>query len=350
MPGRPPDDLTWQFAQDTFTLTTAELAQKYNVAERTICDWRLHCKRQLNMQVGYGNNETDVPIIEGITADTVDDLTPPEDLWEQAFKAQDKADEIAALRDDQHITLPNRVVGIAQLSDMHFGNPETNYRAAYRDAEIIRDTPFLYAGYNGDGFDNWIKGKLVHLQRGQALTHDGELRMFFDYLQMIENKLLWSISGNHDGWTRQLAGIDAVKTALKGCLCLYDTDEIVFSLSVGPANWVIKARHQWKYQSIFNATHGLEVGWQRGDTDFDIALGGHTHIGTLCRPFYRHEKKRFAILTGTYKVTDPFARQMGVAKSQGLGSGAMIFYPDGRNLFIEDLETAAQFLTWVNNA
>jgi hypothetical protein len=349
LPGKPPDDLTWQFAQDTFTLTTAELAQKYNVAERTICDWRLHCKRVLGMQVGYGNNETDVPVIEGLTADTIDDLTPPEELWEQAFKAQDKADEVAALRDDQHITLPRKVVGIAQLSDTHFGNSNTNYRAARRDAEIVRDTPYLYAGYNGDGFDNWIVHKLMRLQRGQALTHDGEMRLFFDYLQMLEGKLLWAISGNHDGWTRQLAGIDVVRKTLKGCLSLYDEHEIVFSLSVGPSNWVIRARHQWKYSSIFNATHGQEVGWQRGDVDFDIALGGHTHIGTLCRPFYRHEKKRFAILTGTYKINNEHGRELGLPRPKGYGSGAMLFYPDGRNLFIEDLETAAQFLTWVNS-
>ena len=63
MPGRPPDDLVWEFAQDTFTLTTDGLARKYNIAERTVRDWRLHCKRQLSLQVGYGQNETDEPII-----------------------------------------------------------------------------------------------------------------------------------------------------------------------------------------------------------------------------------------------------------------------------------------------
>jgi hypothetical protein len=347
--GRPPEDLVWEFAQDTFSLTTDALATKYNIAERTARDWRLYCKRELGLQVGYGANETDEPRIEGVTADTVDDLVDPQELWDRAFRAQDKAVEIAALRADQHITLPNRVVGLAQLSDMHFGNPETDYRTAYRDAEIIRDTPYLYAGYSGDGFDNWIINKLAHLGRTQVLPHDDELRLFLDYLAMLEGKLLWSISGNHDGWTRALAGIDVVRAALKGCLCLYDTDEVVFDLRVGPSNWTIKARHKWRYNSIYNATHGQEVGWQRGDVDFDIALGGHTHIGTLCRPFFRHEQERLAILTGTYKRTDKFAREIGVAKSHGVGSGALILYPDGRHLFIKDLHTAAEFLTWLNS-
>ncbi|MGB6928993.1 MAG: hypothetical protein WBH05_07205, partial [Syntrophobacteria bacterium] len=168
MPGRPPDDLVWEFAQDTFTLTTDGLARKYNIAERTVRDWRLHCKRQLGLQVGYGQNETDEPIIEGVTADTLDVLVDPQELWARAFTAQDKAVEMAALRADQHITLPNRAVGIAQLSDMHFGNPETDYRTAYRDGEIIRDTPYLFAGYSGDGFDNWIVNKLAHLGRTQV--------------------------------------------------------------------------------------------------------------------------------------------------------------------------------------
>jgi hypothetical protein len=36
--GRPPDDLAQQFAQDTLTLTTHELAGKYEIAESTVRD------------------------------------------------------------------------------------------------------------------------------------------------------------------------------------------------------------------------------------------------------------------------------------------------------------------------
>jgi len=52
--GRPPDELARQFAADTFSLTTHELAGKYGIAESTVRDWRLFCKRYLELEVGYG--------------------------------------------------------------------------------------------------------------------------------------------------------------------------------------------------------------------------------------------------------------------------------------------------------
>lgn len=60
MAGRLPDNLASQFAADTFTLTTHELAGKYDIAESTVRDWRLHCKRKLELAVGYGTGRSAV--------------------------------------------------------------------------------------------------------------------------------------------------------------------------------------------------------------------------------------------------------------------------------------------------
>ena len=345
MAGRVPDDRAGEFAQDTFVLNTHGLSQKYDIAESTARDWRLDCKRRLNLEVGYGTGGSTVeqPVIVGVTADNDKD---PEALWETAFAFQEATEEKVRKRNCQSIELPNEPCGIAFLSDMHFGSAETDYRSARRDAEIVKQTEGLYCGYHGDGFDNWIVGKLTALQRDQALTGDHELQLFLHYLDYLSGKLLWNISGNHDNWTYMLAGVDIVREATKNTMALYDPDEVVVDLKVGPSVWAIKARHKWKYSSIFNPTHAQEVGWQRGDVDFDIALGGHTHVGTYCRPFHRHGKKRFAVLTGTYKVDDKYGRRLGFASPQGLGSGAMLFHPDGRTMWVEDLETAADFLTY----
>jgi hypothetical protein len=52
--GRPPDDLAQQFAKYTLALTTHDLAGKHEIAESTVRDWRLFCKRNLDMEVSYG--------------------------------------------------------------------------------------------------------------------------------------------------------------------------------------------------------------------------------------------------------------------------------------------------------
>src|SRR5690606_1086220 len=106
-------------------------------------------------------------------------------------------------------------------------------------------------------------------------------------------------------------------------------------------------RHQWRFSSIYNATHGVEVGWERGGSDFDIGLAGHTHIASLCRPFVKHGRKRYAVVTGTYKMADSYSDQVGYAPCAGYGCGVMIFYPDGRLQWFEDVKTAGEFLRFL---
>jgi hypothetical protein len=89
------------------------------------------------------------------------------------------------------------------------------------------------------------------------------------------------------------------------------------------------------------------VGWDRGDIDYDWAVGGHTHIGTYCRPFHRHGKRRYAILTGTYKIHDSFGEELNFPSPKDSGCGAMVLHPDGRQWFFEKLHEAAEFLAFL---
>jgi hypothetical protein len=164
--GKVPDELAEQFAADTFELKTHELCEKYDIAQSTAKDWRLDCKRRLNLPTGYGTGSptVDSPLIEGLAAD--DDLIDPDALWDQVIGFQRKKQEMVSRRDRQTVTLPNEPVGIAFLSDTRFGDPATNYEYLRRDAEIIRDTDGLHCEYHSDGLNNWIVPKLARLQRG----------------------------------------------------------------------------------------------------------------------------------------------------------------------------------------
>jgi hypothetical protein len=53
MAGKVPDEKAQEFAADTFTLTTHELAGKYDIAESTVRDWHLHCKRKLELAADF---------------------------------------------------------------------------------------------------------------------------------------------------------------------------------------------------------------------------------------------------------------------------------------------------------
>jgi transposase-like protein len=316
MAGRCPDDKAQVFAADTLELSTRELAKKYGIAISTIKDWRQDARERLGLEVGYGTGQESAELqIEGLGPGE-----NREEIWQKAFLAQERAEVVRQAKDERRITLPNEPCALVVLSDIHFGDPETDHKAARRDAEIVRDTEGMYALFNGDGVNNWIVEKLMSLQRSQALTFREEMTLFVDWLEILGDDLKVVIDGNHEHWTEKLAGIPLLATLLKGKKAIVD--------------------------AVFNPTHGQEVGWERGDDDYDIALGGHTHIGTLCRPFYRHNRKRWAVLTGTYKVGDGFGRSLGFPSPKGRGCGALLFHPDGRMLFVEDLETAAEFLAF----
>jgi len=288
--------------------------------------------------------ETLDPNVVGLgPADDIDEV----DLWARAYRIQERHERIERKRAEQHVYIPGqKAFGWAWLSDLHFGG-STDYRQIRHDAEVIRNTPRLWCAFNGDALNNWIVQKLAHLQRGHSLSLDDEWHLFGSFLRMVKGKLKVVALGNHELWSLVLGGVDPVKDAISDYRVLFDEHEVTYRLHLDDASWLIKQRHQWRGSSVFNPTHGIEVGWQRGSCEFDIGVGGHTHIGTTCRPFFRHGVKKYAVLIGTYS-RNGYGRQLGLPQTVGTGCGAMIFQKDGTITFFENLDTAAEFLEWLN--
>ena len=117
MAGRPPNDLAPQFAQDTLTLTTHELAGKYEIAESTVRDWRLFCKRCLDLEVGYGR-----PRMRFL--DKKEDPGPmgDEDVWALMARMSAQRDMERKARDHLTVVLDqNQPYGLALTGDWHIG-------------------------------------------------------------------------------------------------------------------------------------------------------------------------------------------------------------------------------------
>ncbi len=269
-------------------------------------------------------------------------------LWDRAYRVQDQHEHVEAQRREQYVCIPGeKAFGWAWLSDLHLGGA-TNYRQIRQDAELIQATPRLWCALNGDALNNWIVSKLQFLQRGQSLSFDDEWQLFLSFLRIIRSKLKVIALGNHELWTLVLAGVNPIRDAVSDLAVLFDEHEVTYRLNLDEASWLVKQRHQWRGSSVFNPTHGIEVGWQRGSCEFDIGVGSHTHTGTVCRPFFRHGERKYAILIGTYDA-GRYGRQLGLAKTVGTGCGAMIFQSNGQITFFEDLPTAAEFLRFLND-
>lgn len=351
MAGRPPEDRIQEFVQLSETHSTKELAEYFGKAKRTIRDWKGWLRDKGHL-VGEGNavttGEKEEVTIAGLFADYAETQRPLDEIWEEAKKKQLADERRLVIRNSQFISIPESVpVGFAWFSDIHLGGPHTDYIRVDRDFNIVRDAPGFYGGFHGDLGDNWIIGALAGNARNQSLSILDEIRMGFDLLGRLGPKLLWAVPGNHDNWEYILTGRDSIAQALAGMKLLYDPHEIVFTLKVGDAEWLVKVRHKWRGFSSFNDSHAIEVGWERGNTPFDIGVGGHTHTGTWLRPFVRHETRRYALVTGAYKYDDGYARRMGFRGTCGLGSGATILTPNRDFVFFENLEYAAQYLKFL---
>jgi len=284
------------------------------------------------------------PKITGITP--VDDYDI-NDVWELAELSFDAIQEKERKRKAQKIELGSKPVAIALLSDLHIGNSTTDYRQLRTDAELIKNTDGMYAIFHGDGIDNWIVPKLLMLQRGQAVNFEQELLLFESWLSMIEEKLIVVVSGNHDNWTYSLSGIDIVKRMLRHTKVLYDRDEVRTVINLAGKSWEFCIRHKWLGSSIYNPTHGIER-YSRMGASFDIGIGGHTHIGSLSREFLSYDNRQcMAIITGTYKKYDGFARQLGLPHCPHNGSGAIILNNNGNHMWIRNLQDAADYITFL---
>lgn len=307
---------------------------------------RFATKSEAEQALAQRGPQTESPTIQGITTSEYDSALADR-LWEVAHTVFEENKRVQVAKATQSIDLGSMPTGIAFLSDLHLGSAGTDYKTLMKDTKLIAQTDGMYAAFHGDGIDNWIVPKLQGLQRSQSVSFQTELMLFRRWLELLSTKLLLIVSGNHDNWTNKLSGLDLIPNLLGDTTVLYDPYEIRVTVSCGDGSWDLLVRHKWKYSSIFNPTHGIEVGFDRLSKPFDIGIGGHTHIGTLFRPFYKHGKERLALLTGAYKQLDSFAKEIGYAPTNGTGSGAIIFLPNGKMWYNSDLEIACDYLKYL---
>lgn len=340
----------------------AEIARQLGIADSTVRGaYRRLAKLGVLEWTRGGTPNTKLPAgLEPVaptqnTAAAIDGLTPEDhltdgaELIEHLIARQDKAMSKALRRHSQAVTLPgDKPVAVALLSDLHFGNANTDYKAIRADAELIRDTDGLFAVALGDYHDNWI-GKLIWVANDQPVTLENELALVQHWLNTLGDKLVAAVGGNHESRTKRAAGFDHLKLLLRGSELLYDADEIPFALKLGSAEWKCKLRHRWKGSSIYNESHGMERDLHFGAGNWDIAMQGHTHRGTVFRESYdeREGKIKLTVQIGTYEFHDRYAIQLGMTHRQQSGSGAIVFCPDGRFQGFRDLQLAVEFMRYL---
>ena len=211
-------------------------------------------------------------------------------------------------------------IGLALFSDAHVSATGTDLVGLMEAADFVANTPNLYALGMGDWLDNPIKHK-----GGSVAQIADDLRFLDLLIGRFRGKLLGTTSGNHDDWSKTLAGTDHLLALAKRHRIHYAPDELLWDVEiVDPtdpetvtARWSVATRHQWRRGSALNPGHACWTWWQEEgpnwDTTPDVLAIGHNHVSVVESRQYE-KRDMWAVRPGTFQKDSSFARAKGFGR------------------------------------
>lgn len=242
-------------------------------------------------------------------------------------------------------------IGISFISDQHIAQGgAVALDRMERDARLICNTSGLYAVLGGDGVDNHIKHKAAMVNSESRPAREWEL--YDHYLGFFGHSLVAGISGNHDDWTQDFAGVDVVSQLFKRRKLVFAPDFIVLTVRIqdGPEDegqvYRVKVRHQFRYESSFNKGHSIKRMWEMDQHDFDVGVLCHKHEPHM-EPFIKHGQMRIALRPGSYQIVTGHSRRYGFANATPT-CPTVILWPGRREMMgFWDVRHAASYLRWL---
>jgi len=277
-----------------------------------------------------------------------DDNEDMDSLWNAVSKINERIikDHLDMPYFDTHIKDPGPI-SISFISDHHVAPyAPCDLRKMAEDAALIASTPGAYAVLGGDGVDNHIKHHSALIS--QASTPDMQWKLYDHYLQLlnVDNSILVMISGNHDDWTADLAGVDMISRLSQKHKIHYAPDEAYINLTIGSQNYVIAMRHKFRFNSSSNLGHTVKKWYDEGKMPFDVGCIGHHHEAHY-EIFHKHGLDRIALRPGSYQISSPYARRNGFNPARPVAP-TVILWGDRRELMaFKDVKQGVEYLTYL---
>lgn len=245
-----------------------------------------------------------------------------------------------------NVDFHNVPIGIALMTDTHYGSLHADTRLLNAHLDIIRNTPNFYLVHNGDHTDNFnATGKWASGMADDPLPQQTASRAWA--AKLIELDLLGKIAalgfGNHDDFGLR-AGQDYHETFLSNFKCPIFTSGGLLHIAHGTQTYDLAFTHMYWGYSKLNPTNANKRFMDFEHPNADISFLGHTHQHEGLH-FEKGGKDRIACIGGTYKDQDDYARKNGIGGRAGSPGFAVLLWPDQRRMqLFEDLEVAKRFL------
>jgi len=269
---------------------------------------------------------------------------------QQAFIEYQKAIEQARselIQESVDLTIDDdRPVGIAFPSDWHIGDIGTDHELLQEHCAVLADTDGMNTIVGGDAVNNFIHPKITDAARAD-LPPDMQYRWAASLFKIL--KPLAVNYGNHDQWTEQFAGINALADIATQQAAICTASGAEMRLRIGSQTYIAYRQHRYRYGSSFNLTHTVKRLWEMGPCDFDIGIVDHQHVPAI-EMFYKHARPKVAIRAGTYKTRDAWARDKGFYGAR-IGVPIVFLWPDRWHMQawpqVDDVAGACKYLEYL---
>ena len=268
------------------------------------------------------------------------DVIMHERQMEGEFKVgQEEATWIVPSEKDKPIVL-------CLIADPHFGSVRANAQLFREHLDIVESTPNMYAAFNGDDVDNfnatgkWASGMFENPTPPQLISR----ALAQKYKELDDKGKIGVLGfGNHNDFGFN-GGQDWYESFLGRFKCPIFTTGGLLHITCGSQKYDMAMTHKYWGTSKLNPTNVCKRFLNFEHPDADIVFLAHTHQSEGLQ-FENGGKDRIAVIGGTYKDCDDFARKHGIGGRAGSPGWAVGLYPNERKMVLfRDLYEARKFL------
>lgn len=228
---------------------------------------------------------------------------------------------------------PDLPIAILLFCDSHIGSIRTDYELIEHDLEIVRQMPNFYMVTNGDEVDNFVVNKFPTGIFEDIVDPTLQALVFRKSVEDLDKagKLVGMSFGNHNDWS-YWAGVDWNNTWLRDFSAPVLSTGGKLTLKLGEQEYIMAITHRYWGYSRFNPTNACKRYLEHEYPDAEIIFLGHTHTAVK-EEFQRPEgQDRVAVVGGTYKVFDEYARKAGIGGRGQRGGITILLYPDSHKI------------------
>ena len=221
------------------------------------------------------------------------------------------------------------------LTDPHYSSIRTDHEKLNMYLDTVKNTPNMFLVTGGDDVDNFN----CNLGKAASGVYEDPIEPGIQgqawAKKMIDmdrkGKIGFMTFGNHTDWNYH-GGQDWYETFLGQIQAPILTSGGLVRLNFREgAKYDIASTHRYWGVSKLNPTNACKRYLEHEQPTADIVLLGHTHQSEALQ-FDRGGKDRIAIIGGTLKLDDEYAKKQGIGGRGGTPGMCVALWPDHREM------------------